>query len=197
MTVTIFLYRHGMTAGNREKRYIGSTDEPLCPEGMEALARRHFEKADLWVASPLLRCRQTADAAAGEGGYLTDEGLREIDFGEYEGKTWRELSGRPDYQAFIDSGGTLPFPGGEAPEDFRARCRAAFAGWCERALEEKIPRVGMVVHDGTIKSILSGYALPQRAYFDWITPHLGGWRLTLEERPWREEKKIRRWDELT
>ena len=30
----IVLIRHGATAGNIEKRYIGTTDEPLCDTGM-------------------------------------------------------------------------------------------------------------------------------------------------------------------
>ena len=33
----LILIRHGMTAGNREKRYIGMTDEKLCPIGRVAL----------------------------------------------------------------------------------------------------------------------------------------------------------------
>ena len=33
----IYLIRHGMTEGNKKQRYIGTTDEPLCPEGKAAL----------------------------------------------------------------------------------------------------------------------------------------------------------------
>ena len=31
--MTVFLLRHGQTRGNLERRYTGSTDEPLCPQG--------------------------------------------------------------------------------------------------------------------------------------------------------------------
>ena len=42
----------------------------------------------------------------------------EIDFGLFEGKNHRELSGNMAYQEWIDSNGTLPFPEGESREEF-------------------------------------------------------------------------------
>ena len=60
----LILIRHGMTAGNREKRYIGMTDEKLCPIGREALnqekKRGLYPAADLLFSSPLVRCLETA-----------------------------------------------------------------------------------------------------------------------------------------
>ena len=57
------LIRHSLTPGNLEKQYVGSTDQPLAPEG-EALARERRERMPevdgIWV-SPLKRCRQTAE----------------------------------------------------------------------------------------------------------------------------------------
>ena len=37
---TIYLVRHGKTAGNIEKRYVGSTDEPLCEAGIREINER-------------------------------------------------------------------------------------------------------------------------------------------------------------
>ena len=45
-----------------------------------------------------------------------------MDFGEFEGRNYAQLNGDPRYQAWIDSGGTLAFPGGESREAFIARC---------------------------------------------------------------------------
>ena len=36
----IYLIRHSMTKGNKEKRYIGTTDESLCLEGIQLLEER-------------------------------------------------------------------------------------------------------------------------------------------------------------
>ena len=43
--------------------------------------------------------------------------LAECDFGEFENKNYKELSDNPHYQEWIDSNGTLPFPGGESKEE--------------------------------------------------------------------------------
>lgn len=53
--------------------------------------------------------------------------LRECDFGDFENKNYKELSGNGDYQAWIDSNGTLPFPNGESMDAFKSRCLEAFA----------------------------------------------------------------------
>lgn len=39
--MTVYLIRHSQTQGNLERRYIGSTDQPLCPQGREEIGRAH------------------------------------------------------------------------------------------------------------------------------------------------------------
>lgn len=55
--------RHGETASNRRKSYLGWTDEPLSEDGCEMLLRnrKNYPAADLIFTSPLLRCRQTKE----------------------------------------------------------------------------------------------------------------------------------------
>ena len=69
----VYLIRHGSTAGNLEKRYVGTTDEPLTPEAVRELEkmrenrrkyRKDSENGSLMVfSSPLLRCLLTAQAS--------------------------------------------------------------------------------------------------------------------------------------
>ena len=124
----LYLIRHGKTYGNTLGRYIGTTDEELCEEGREALKRlkagRDFAAArpDVVYASPLKRCVQTAEILFPEIPVKLVPDLRECDFGAFENKNYQELSGNAAYQAWIDSGGTLPFPGGESREAFQERC---------------------------------------------------------------------------
>ncbi|MEG0935441.1 MAG: histidine phosphatase family protein [Clostridia bacterium] len=122
----IAFIRHGATAGNLQGCYIGTTDEPLTIGGASALSLRAYPPARLVYTSPLCRCRETA--ARIYPGVPTKEmgALRECDFGDFEGKNYLALNGRADYQAWLDSGGTLPFPGGESREAFTARCVRAF-----------------------------------------------------------------------
>ena len=44
---SIVLLRHSITAGNLVGRYIGTTDESLCPEGIQLLKTKKMPKAEL------------------------------------------------------------------------------------------------------------------------------------------------------
>ncbi|HBB19743.1 MAG TPA: histidine phosphatase family protein [Ruminococcus sp.] len=157
--------RHGLTAGNLQKRYIGRTDQPLCQVGIDRLKSKVYPPCQILVCSPMERCLQTAKIIFPQQEIITDNDLRECDFGRFEGKNYTELSGDPDYQRWIDSGGNLPFPGGESPQSFKERCVRAFG-----LIAEKYRTSGsvcFVVHGGTIMSILEKYAVPAGSYYDW------------------------------
>lgn len=169
----ILLIRHGKTAGNLEKRYIGRTDEPLCQAGIEELQQNRFPDCDVVVSSPMQRCLQSAKILFPSKKIHVCDAFRECDFGDFEGRNYAELNGDPRYQAWIDSGGLMRFPNGEAPADFRARCCCGF-----RQITNEYTgadRVAMVVHGGTIMAILSQFAIPQRDYYDWMTANAHGW----------------------
>lgn len=163
--MTAVLIRHGATQGNLEGRYIGCrTDEPLCPQGIAALAGRSYPPVTRVFVSPMLRCAQTAAILYPGLSVTVVHGLRECDFGEFENRNYAELNGHPAYQRFIDSGGEAAFPGGE--------CRAEFAARCVRAYKEASLSVGpeetaaFIVHGGTIMAIMERYARPAGRYFD-------------------------------
>ena len=86
----IYLIRHGLTAGNEEKRYIGRTDQPLSQKGMVALKGRNVPLADEIVISPMLRCRQTAELLFPGRRYQVIDDFRECDLGKIEGKNYLE-----------------------------------------------------------------------------------------------------------
>ena len=121
---TFVLLRHGETALTPQKRFSGSGgDDPELSErgraqaesAARALAARGTIQAV--VSSPLRRCRQTAQAVADRLGLevRVDEGLRETDFGTWEGLTFAEVMERdPDaLQAWLASPDAAP-PGGES-----------------------------------------------------------------------------------
>lgn len=188
----LILIRHGKTAGNLLGRYIGSrTDEPLCDEGREGLAGKQLPEVERLYVSPMKRCVETAEILwpgfdQKKMQKVTD--LRECDFGDFENKNYKELSGNGDYQAWIDSNGTLPFPNGESMDAFKNRCLEAFARIVEEvsgAEQEWIAsgktgifRAGIVVHGGTIMAILEQYGYPKAAYFDYQVKNGCGYRLT-------------------
>ena len=188
----LILIRHGKTAGNLLGRYIGSrTDEPLCDEGREGLAGKQLPEVERLYVSHMKRCVETAEILwpgfdRKKMRKVTD--LRECDFGDFENKNYKELSGNGDYQAWIDSNGTLPFPNGESMDAFKSRCLEAFARIVEEVSEAEqewiasgktgIFRAGIVVHGGTIMAILEQYGYPKAAYFDYQVKNGCGYRLT-------------------
>ena len=122
---TFQLLRHGETVLTPEKRFSGSggSDPELSAVGRRqadavavALAERGAVQAV--VSSPLRRCQQTASAVADRLGLdvRTDDGLRETDFGAWEGLTFAEVRGRfpEDLQAWLTSPEAEPTGGGES-----------------------------------------------------------------------------------
>ncbi|MDE6665823.1 MAG: histidine phosphatase family protein [Ruminococcus sp.] len=156
--------RHGKTAGNIQKKYIGRTDEPLCAEGVAEIKSNKYPSCDIVIASPMKRCIQTADIIYPDKKLIICDDFRECDFGDFEGKNYLELSGSPDYQKWIDSNGTDTFPNGENPQNFRKRCVEIFLKAIQRYSDKKL---SLVVHGGIIMSVMEKFAVPKRDYYDY------------------------------
>lgn len=169
----IIFIRHGKTAGNLEKRYIGVTDEPLCEEGISELKSISYPDCDTVISSPMKRCIQTAEIIYPDKKIVVGENLKECDFGDFEGKNYLELSGDTDYQRWIDSGGTMAFPNGENPSDFKKRCIAEFYNIVSEYIANTV--LAFVVHGGTIMSILEKYAYPKGGYYDYQVQNAHGY----------------------
>lgn len=196
----IYLIRHGETKGNREHRYVGTTDEGLLPEAVRALQERKAPKAARVYASPLCRCRETARILFPDREPVLIDDLRECAFGEFEYKNYAELNTDPDYQRFIDTMGESGFPGGEDLRSFQERCvrgflevlrledgeRKACEGkqeqlWKEREKQESGQQdIALVVHGGTIMAILDRFSEPHRDYYDWQVKNGCGYEALVE-----------------
>lgn len=180
----VYLIRHGETPGNKVGRYIGVTDEPLTEEAVHKLENLAYPQPGLLFASPLTRCRQTAKLLYPKMEAVLCADLAECNFGLFENKNWKELSGNPDYQRWIDSNGTLPFPEGENPMEFRKRCCDAFAAQMEECHRQSAASAAFVVHGGTIMSIMERYARPRKNFYDWHVKNGQGYEINVE---WQQE----------
>lgn len=189
----IYLIRHGKTAGNLSGRYIGKTDEGLCPEGrtaLEAIRQRFLSGKDALprpetvYTSALKRTRETAAVLFPDLPVCERAGFNECDFGEFEYKNYRELSGNPSYQKWVDSGGTLPFPGGESHENFVNRSAETFS----RAVEELSAgkkTAAFVVHGGTVMAVMERFAFPQNGFYAWQVKNGCGFAAELDLAAWQ------------
>ena len=125
--LSIILLRHGKTQGNLENRYNGRTDEPLCALGIaEAEAGAHHPEIPLVYASPMLRAQQTAKIFFPNAQIETIPDLREMDFGDFEGRTAEEMEQNETYRAWVAGGCVNSCPNGEGIPDFARRAAAAF-----------------------------------------------------------------------
>lgn len=182
----LLLLRHGETRGNREKRYVGRTDEGILHTEKIRLqsAAAGLPLPEILMVSPMKRARETAEVlfpALASGSHAVDS-LREMEFGEFEYKNYQEIMAMTDpelracYQRFIDSGGETAFPGGEDRAGFVKRTAEGFSEALETVLGEFVRRspegrlpecVAVVAHGGTIMALLSHYSGDPASYFSW------------------------------
>ncbi|MGC5776246.1 histidine phosphatase family protein [Paenibacillus pabuli] len=173
----IILIRHGTTAWNLEKRYLGHTDIGLLPKAEQELSLLREELSSVtWDAlycSDLLRCRQTliqiAPSQAGQA--KLDPRLREIDFGQWEGLTYDQLKDNPQYRDWVDAPQKVTPPSGEP--------WTAFAARIDSFLEESLlsftpilysrntdmPKIAVITHGGVIRYMVSRL-IPDQGFWD-------------------------------
>lgn len=179
--VEIVLIRHGKTEGNKEKRYIGRTDQPLSEEGIAGIKENlgRYPSVEKVYASPMKRTRQTAELIyPGQASELVD-GLREMDMGVFEGKNHAELKNRPSYILWVATRGKISIPGGESMKDFGKRTMDAFTQVLGDMQAEGIKRSAVVAHGGTIMSIV--FQLADDDYYKYMVNNGAGFRLTLDD----------------
>jgi probable phosphoglycerate mutase len=131
----LILVRHGRTAHTVDRLFSGHNDVPLDDEGehqaaaiAHRLARRSRGLSEIAavVSSPLRRTVQTAEriGTALERPVTTLEGLKEVDFGAWEGRSGAEIRAQwpSEFNAWITSPSGAP-PGGESFEQVARRVR--------------------------------------------------------------------------
>ena len=187
---TIHLIRHGMTAGNKEGRYIGSTDLPLSEAGANRLktlaAEYPYPRAAVYFCSPLKRCTQTLKLLYPEAKPILIDGFRECDFGAWENKTAEEIAADdPAFARWISGQGKeVTPPGGESGGVFMQRTCAAFEKIVKGLMTSGITSAAIVAHGGTLMSILSAYGLPRAKFYDWMTESGCGYSMRITPGLW-------------
>lgn len=126
-TSQLWLIRHGETEWSANGRHTSRTDLPLTGNGRErALQLRDFLHNTAFAAvfrSPMLRAKETCEIAGYGDTAVVDEGLKEWDYGIYEGRTTKEIQAEiPGWSVWND-----PIPGGETVEQVGARADGVIA----------------------------------------------------------------------
>jgi alpha-ribazole phosphatase len=176
--------RHGETSAHG--RYCGSTDVLLSELGWQQMwSAVQGTCWDRIVSSPLRRCRDFAAALAQRRDLpLTEDSrLRELHFGDWEGRSAVELFKRsPDAQLrFWKDPMAHPPPGAERLQDARERVMA-----CWHDLESACAggRALIVTHGGPMRILRAEItALPIPRLFEIEVPYAALWDMRAWQHP--------------
>ena len=167
----INLLRHGRTQGNLEHRYVGTTDQPLCPEGRAALEGRSVPPVERLFVSPMRRCRETAEILYPHMPQEIIPDLHECCFGDFEGCTYEELKDNPAYIAWTEGLGDPP--SGEGWEDRKIRTLRGFREALSQCSGEE--EIAILSHGGTIMCLLQNLEASHE-FYRWQADNGGGFR---------------------
>lgn len=181
------IIRHGETDLQARGCYQGRSDPPLSEAGHKALCFSGHQPKRVYV-TPLRRAEETARLLFPQAEQVVVPDLREMDFGEFEGKNYRELSGNPVYQAWVDGFCMGKCPGGESRQEFTRRVCDSFARLLDGALARGETELVIVAHGGTQMAVMEAFALPEKDYFDWHLPSGKGYRLDASR--WQTDRKL-------
>ena len=119
----LYLVRHTRVAIPKDLFY-GQTDVPLADtfEEESEIVKNDLKDiyADAVFSSPLKRCRKLAEKIVDANNIIFDDRLKELNFGDWEMKSWNELKGTNIdnwYNNFV----SIKCPNGESFEDLRNR----------------------------------------------------------------------------
>jgi len=185
----IFLFRHGKTLANEKSLYCGKSDPPLSEGGREELLKKtmlpDISKCRL-VTSPLRRASQTLGLLYPSLSALAevDAGFQEIDFGDFEMKSYEELKNDERYQEWVkkevdriqESGNKKcenPFPNGESYEQMTVRVIKSLEN-----LLKNYRSVALFTHSGPISAIMQHFfPNEQKSIYEWKSDFGEGYRI--------------------
>lgn len=188
-SLVVSLYRHGLTSENKLGAYIGWTDVPLCEEGRADLHwnQQFILKKDVVFSSPLKRCMETAKIYYPNESIITLEGLKEIHFGHWEGKTYDELKNHSQYRKWLSNIFTEKIEGGESFSQFGQRIEESFRKITAYCIEKDMTRIAIITHGGVIRYLLHKLHPNKKSYFDWDIPYGKGYKLAWDVSTLKED----------
>ena len=161
---TLILLRHGRSTSNAAGTLAGRTagvglDPTGAAQAYAVAARLAPVPIAAVLTSPLQRCRETlAPLLAARGLEPTvDDRFAEVDYGEWTGRTLKELGGEPLWRVVQAHPSAAVFPGGEGLAGMQARAVAAVREWDAKVVAEHGPHAVWLAcsHGDVIKAVVA------------------------------------------
>ncbi len=186
--------RHGLTQANKQGLYVGRSDYELCQEGIlelvELKTRYEYPPVEAVYTSPLTRCVQTAGILYPDTQLVLEDGLIELDFGEFEGKTYDHLKDDPDFRNWMEDSGRYAPRGGEDWQSFTTRITQAVDGIFRDMQREQVEEVAVVTHGGVIMTLMATLGLPRRPFPEWAVGNGRGFTVLLNPQLWMRDQAL-------
>lgn len=158
------MIRHPQIEQSESHRFFGHTDIKLSSQGMkqtnDLISRLANEKVEQIYSSDLSRTQYPAQIYANKHDieHIITGNLREIYFGEWEGKSFQEIETLYPHlcQVWMKHPFTFQFPDGESIEEFTKRVRQEYQSLITKYLHEqnKSNNLAIITHGGVIRILL-------------------------------------------
>lgn len=175
--VEVVFMRHGETEANEQHRYAGWTDVALTQAGEQQALRAGVvaDVAKVYVSS-LSRAQRTAELCFPRAEQVVVAGLREMNFGAFEGLSARQMEDDEAYREWVEGNCEGRCPKGERRSELIERVSQEVDSIVRAALRNGDERVVIVAHGGTVMAAMYAYSSLKRDYFDWQVDNCCGYR---------------------
>ena len=174
------LIRHLPTLANVQRRYIGWSDESiLTPTQVFSQPNGNPEVIH---GSDLRRCQETSALYYPNASYQGMLNFREMNFGDWEHKTYEDLKENALYQKWLSNPKVEAPPNGELFHEMGTRVLNGL-----KSIRQDHPVV--VTHGGPIRYVLMRFAPEERDFWSWEVKHGDQWTLRWASRQCFEEGK--------
>lgn len=154
---TVIFMRHGDTGRIDPQMFFGRTDVALSEAGRNmaagAATRLSRMRIDSIYTGPLVRCVQTARLLKLAPEIKIEQGLNEISFGDWEGKTHAQCQMDEEAWAAYTANLDGAPPQGESLYAFNLRVMEAYQGVLDQTKDAKVLLI--ITHHSVIRAIIA------------------------------------------
>ncbi|MBP1581668.1 MAG: histidine phosphatase family protein [Oscillospiraceae bacterium] len=187
----IHFIRHGFTKANLNGQYIGITDMPICEEGfhqLEEMRSYNYPNVEKVYSSPLERCLQTALYLFDGVEIMNISELREMDLGDFEGKTLEEMKDDLAFNNWLRDNMNNPPPNGENGRDYVERLVKGLDKVIRDMMDQQVFEAAVVLSGTAIMTVMALMAFPRRPMGEWNCPCGAGFTALITPQIWLRDR---------
>lgn len=156
-----------------------------------------YKEIEALYCSPLQRTLETGSLLYPGYQQVIIAELRECDFGVFENKNHEELSLDQEYLDWLNNNNINDrFPGGESIPAFKERSYQGYLKVIDSAIINKENRIAIIVHGGTIMTIMERLSQITDSFYQWKTENGLGFELEVDEEHSGQEKPLLRYKRM-